>query len=215
MDEALRNGVKRIERVAASVQISYDAAMTLKLVTPPVTEPVTLDELKQYLRIDHADDDAEVSALGVAAREFVETYTGLALPVQTWELTARDWPACVIVLPKPPLQVVVSIKHRTAAGAVVTLAANTDYIADLAGGTVEPVTSWPRVGDYPDAVQVRFTAGGSTPESLKLAIKSLAAHWYDNRSPVETADGATRRVPFHVKALLAQARGGRLEAAAT
>lgn len=189
--------------------------MPLKLITPPTAEPVSLDELKKFLRIDHPDDDAEVTALGIAAREFVESHTGLALPAQTLELTARDWPASLLVLPKPPLQAVVSVKHRNAAGAVVTLAANTDYIVDLAGGTVEPVTAWPRVGDYPDAVQVRFTAGGTAPESLRLAIKSLAAHWYDNRTPAESADGATRRVPFHVKALLAQARGGRLEAAAT
>lgn len=190
--------------------------MTLALITPPEQEPVTLDELKGFASVDFADDDDLLSALGMAAREFVEAVTGCAVATQTWELTARTWPADIINLPKAPLQAVESVKYRNAAGSVITLTPDQDYIAHTAGGTVEPKASWPVVGDYPDAVQVRFTVGYSdadqVPKRIKTAIMALALHWFDTRRPVEGADGATRKVPFHVKALLAQMRGGRLEA---
>ncbi|HWA00386.1 MAG TPA: head-tail connector protein [Caulobacterales bacterium] len=191
--------------------------MTLALITAPTAEPVTLEELRVYALIDHIDDDAIIAGLGRAAREFVEAFTGLALASATWELTARAWPAGIMVLPKPPLQNVVTVKHRDVTGNVVTLAANTDYVVDLPGGAIEPVRAWPAVGDYPDAVQVRFTAGFASaelvPQSAKLAIMALTCHWYEQREPATTNEGATRRVPLHVKALLAQLRGGRLEMA--
>lgn len=189
--------------------------MTLRLITAPASEPASLDELKSFASIQHNEDDDLLGVLLTAAREFAEATIGGAIPTQTWEITAREWPDTVFVLPKPPLQSVVSVKHRDAAGAVVTLSPSTDYIVDLAGGAIEPVTAWPHVGDYPDAVQVRLTAGyEETPQRAKLTIMSLAAFWYDVRLPnASSADGMTRRVPFHVKAMLAQLRGGRLETA--
>lgn len=39
-------------------------------------EPVTLSELKAWTRVDHDDEDDELEALGIAAREFVEQATG-------------------------------------------------------------------------------------------------------------------------------------------
>lgn len=39
-------------------------------------EPVTLEELKLWCRVDADDFDAELATLGVAAREYVERATG-------------------------------------------------------------------------------------------------------------------------------------------
>lgn len=191
--------------------------MVLKLITAPAEEPVRLAELKAYARIDHSDDDVQIEGLGRAAREYVEAVTGEALMAQTWELRAREWPGVVIALPKPPLASVTTVKHRTPSGVLITLTADVDYIVDTAGGTIEPLTRWPVAGDYPDAVQIRFVAGyanaDAVPQRFKLALAALALHWYDVPGPVVPGDGETRRVPFHVKAMLAQLRGGRLEMA--
>ncbi len=39
-------------------------------------EPVSLEELKLWARIDHDDDDDVLTSMGIAARELIETATG-------------------------------------------------------------------------------------------------------------------------------------------
>ena len=58
--------------------------MALKLVTAPAAEPVTLAEIKEHLRVDSDLEDALISALITAARQWAETYQGRAYITQTW-----------------------------------------------------------------------------------------------------------------------------------
>jgi hypothetical protein len=61
--------------------------MPVRLVTPPVEEPVTLEQAKSHLRLDTSLDDAYVAALIIAARQYIERVCWRALLLQTWELT--------------------------------------------------------------------------------------------------------------------------------
>lgn len=99
---------------------------------------------------------------------------------------------------------------------MIALTEGTDFLVDTTTtpGTVEPVRTWPRTGDFPDAVKITFTCGypgdGGSPEDLaahvparaKAAVKALAAHWFEQREPVAFA--AAHEVPFHVKRLCNQ-----------
>ncbi len=58
-----------------------------KVITPPAFEPVTLQQAKQWLRVDHDADDALIGALIRAAREWVEHYTNTAFAQRELELT--------------------------------------------------------------------------------------------------------------------------------
>lgn len=62
---------------------------TLERVSQPDIEPVTLAEMKRHLRcfLSVTDEDDDITALIVAAREWVEDYTARALIDQTWRLT--------------------------------------------------------------------------------------------------------------------------------
>src|SRR5260370_37534039 len=43
--------------------------------TQPKVEPVALDDLKNFLRVDISDDDAMIEGMGIAARELCESFT--------------------------------------------------------------------------------------------------------------------------------------------
>ena len=57
------------------------------LVSAPATEPVSLAEVKSYLRIDGTADDAVLTILIASARRSAEEYTKRAFITQTWQLT--------------------------------------------------------------------------------------------------------------------------------
>ncbi|MCR4267087.1 head-tail connector protein [Nitratireductor sp. ZSWI3] len=187
--------------------------MGLKLITPPDGEPVTLEELKHWSRVDFDDDDALIAANGAAAREFCETATGKQFVAATWELTTRSLGRGPFVLPKPPLRSVESIAYRDMSGALQVLDPSEYLVAPGEPGTVEPVSSWPATANRPDAVVITFEAGygdaAAVPDKIKVAIKGLAAHWYDQREGVTNAEGFTRRVPMHVRSLILQAKDWR------
>src|SRR3954469_24916091 len=77
--------------------------MSSILLTPPAVEPVTLADAQAYLRVDHSDDDAVISALIAGARSHIEAQTKRALITQTWRLIRDGWPpdGRVAVVPAP------------------------------------------------------------------------------------------------------------------
>src|ERR1041385_152928 len=80
---------------------------SLTIVAPPTVEPITLDEVKNWLKQDGGDDDALITDLISAAREHAEKYLRRALITQTWKLTldleqcgyANDLPGGLYALP--------------------------------------------------------------------------------------------------------------------
>src|SRR5688572_5645345 len=94
--------------------------MALTLVTPPVEEPVELDQAKLHLRETEDAEDELIEGLVLAARQHVETDTARALITQTWDLTV-DSLGCQIELPKPPVQSVTSVKYLDSEGVEQTL----------------------------------------------------------------------------------------------
>jgi uncharacterized phiE125 gp8 family phage protein len=62
------------------------------LSTAPAVEPVTLDEAKAYLRVEHSDDDEVIAALVSGSRIHVEAQTRRALITQDWRISADAWP---------------------------------------------------------------------------------------------------------------------------
>lgn len=167
--------------------------MGLTLVTAPAVEPVSLQEAKDWLRVDHASDDALIEDLIAAAREYAENVTGLRLVAQTWDWTLDAFPD-VLRPPIGPVSAVTSIKYLDPAGAEQTLAA-AKYRADLAE-TPERITpaygeSWPSTHDVTAAVTVRLSVGfGAFPAAVPAVIRAwmrfTLADTYDIRGDVVT-----------------------------
>jgi hypothetical protein len=63
--------------------------MRLQLVTPPATEPVSLADAKQFLRVSHKHDDGMITAQIKAARTLCENTARMSFIEQTWQADYR------------------------------------------------------------------------------------------------------------------------------
>jgi uncharacterized phiE125 gp8 family phage protein len=170
--------------------------MGLKLVMAPSEEPVSLAEVKAYLRIDGTDFDTLLTGLIKAAREYCENFQNRAFVTQTWELTMDEFPDLPLKLPKPPLQSVVSIKYTDQNGA--------ETVFDPSNYLVDPVSepgriafaygkSWPSVTLQPvNGVKIQFVAGygaaSAVPENVKQAMMIFVANRFENPDREDVPD---------------------------
>ena len=167
--------------------------MTLKLVTEPATEPVTLAEAKLHLRVEHTDDDELISALIQSARQRAEHLLGRALITQTWARVLDAFPPAEIELGMPPVQTVSSIVYIDGAGDSQTMA-GADYSLDSTSvpGWVLPavdLASWPATLDTANAVTVTFVAGyggsgSDVPAAIRTWIKLEIGTLYKHRESI-------------------------------
>ena len=181
------------------------------LKNPPSQEPVGLDEMKAWSRVDHADDDATISGNVIAARRWVETYTHRALVTQAFVYKIDRFPSSVttvIALPGGNTQSVTSIAYLDTDGNSQTWGAS-NYIADLVSqpalvGLAYDI-DWPSIREWDLPVTITYSAAygddpGDVPEELRTAIKILAAELYESRE--ETVVGSQiSAVPWGAKRL--------------
>src|SRR5690606_32253051 len=85
--------------------------MPAVLLTPPAAEPLSLEDAKNFLRVEHAADDELIAALIAAARGEVELATRCVLITQTWRIVLHRWPASRrIVSPVNPLRTLEAVR---------------------------------------------------------------------------------------------------------
>ena len=157
---------------------------SLRVITPPAVEPVSLETAKSFLRVDVTDEDALIAGLAKGARATGEGLARRAFVTQTLEMIIDDWPPKFILgLMRPPLQSVVSVKYYDEANVEATW---TDYTVNARGepGKLHfnstPGTTLLESG----GIVVRYVAGYGTdadvPQQLKDAILALTAFRYEN-----------------------------------
>lgn len=181
--------------------------MSLKLITAPTAEPVTLLEAKDHLRVDGADEDALISVLITAARKWCEEYTGRQFVTATWDWTMDSF-CPSFVAPIPPLQSVTSIKYLDTAAVEQTLASSVyrvDAVSEPGRIALDYGQSWPSTHPVINAVTIRFVAGygapQAVPEPIRQAMLILIGEMYEQRE--ESLVGTIQSsVPFGVRALL-------------
>lgn len=188
--------------------------MLTRLITPPAVEPVTLAEAKAHLRLEHSLDDAYVTTLIQAARQYVEKVCWRGLVTQTWELVIDEFPASdYIELPKGELQSITSVSYVDANGVTQTFA-NTDYEADTVTvpGRImlKYLMSWPSgARSVWNAVRIQYVVGwadaAAVPAPIKQAILLLVSQMYEHRTP-EVVGTIMAAVSFSFGALLAPYR---------
>lgn len=175
---------------------------SLKLISAPTDQPVTLAQFKAHSRINFDDDDDFIDEIIIpAAVSHVDGKDGWlqrALIDQTWEFAIDRFPCYQVDLPLPPLIEVLSVKYDDVSAAEQTLATN-KYVVDTAKvpGRILPApnTSWPNTNCFgASAVRIQFRAGyldqgvspavANVPGAIKAGILMYAATLYENRETV-------------------------------
>lgn len=167
-----------------------------KVSTPPATEPITLTDVKNNLKVDTTDDDTLIELLIKAAREYVEIYTGRALLEQTIQERLDCFPIQTdsnlvgsIELRFAPLKTFTHLKYINSDGVETTLVENTDYKIDTFSEPPriypEYNKTWPTIRDEPLAVIIEYVAGYSTasdvPAPIRKAMLLIVAKMYEQR----------------------------------
>lgn len=112
----------------------------------------------------------------------------------------------VIDLPMPPIQSVEGVRYYDFAGVLQTVDPSAYTVSLGTPGRIQPAYSkvWPISRPTIDSVQVTFVSGygdaTAVPENVKVAIKMLVGHWYENREAVSAVSMAS--VPLVIDALL-------------
>lgn len=172
--------------------------MKRRIVTPATLPPAALAELKQWLGITTAQDDAVLSALLRAALDTCEGFTG-AMPLEaTCEEVlpaSAEWQA----LGTRPVQAITALEGISAEGARFALSAHAYELEIEADGTGRVAVGQSGIAGR---VAVRFTAGlaptwDALPEALRHGVLRLAAHQHRERENT----GAAPLPPASVAAL--------------
>ena len=142
------------------------------------SEPVSLNEMKSYLKVDFATDDTLITQMIKSARELCEEFTGRSF-VESDVLWIVDAEAGdVIRLPYPDIY----------------------EVFDSAGISFSGVSIVRAIFQYSGTFEIEYTTAGNCPEGVKLAIMKAVAESYENRE--NTSDGSLSRLPENTYNLL-------------
>lgn len=159
----------------------------LKLVSAPGADPVSLSEIKSYLRIDASADDTMLTAFITAATNIVEQWIGRRLITQTWQYWMDTFPSTLkfdallaegvtegklseylspvkaLQIPLYPLQSVTHLKTYPDSGVAVVMD-SAEYIVDTVHEpgriSLKTFTTWPATVLRPvNGVEIEFVCG--------------------------------------------------------
>ena len=167
----------------------------LATVTPPANEPVTLGDLKLFLRIDGDNEDALLNSYITAGRILAEQTTNRCFCSQTLALYLDDFEAMKdIPLPGNPIQSITSVQYVSDPSGALTTLSPSIYMLDNTQNEgllrLQYLQDWPTARIQPQSVIVTYVAGysadgTSVPEGIKTAIKLTIGQWYQNREDAE------------------------------
>ena len=143
----------------------------------PTSEPISLDDIKLYCKIQHSEEDDLLSQLLQSARDCFERHINKSLVPKTYlcEVDEYDFDEHnTVELPFYPIKEIVSIKQ----------------IDDE--GNEQTVTSFKEIGKAKKSIkldtvlnytfEIEFTAGyDKCPQGIKLLLQKQILDWYENR----------------------------------
>jgi len=183
---------------------------SLELVDAPLITPITIEEVKAQLRVEHDDDDTILTRLIDVAVTYTDVRgaLGQAMITQKWAQWINANPPQNVSLILGPVQDVTAIKYYDTDGVLQTDDINNYQVFGTDFATViSPKDSftWPVSQQRSDAIKIEYEIGygdeiTSVPQTIRHALMLLIGHWYDNRE--QTGVDELSNIPFGYEEML-------------
>jgi len=199
----------------------------LKIHTEPTQEPLTLQEVKEYLRVEDNTDERNLRPLIESARRLVEEHLNRTLMQTTYQQFldsfdehedplfegVRQGPYLnyyknYIDLVKSPVISVTHIKTYQDDDTATTMAASKYYVDNAREPSrivLRSGETFPTALRVANAIEIQYVAGYTSPyqvpEPIRLAILQIIAHMYEHRGDMGNAAEAMM-MPSMCKRLL-------------
>ena len=183
---------------------------SLEIVDAPLITPITIEEVKAQLRVEHDDDDTILTRLIDVAVAYTDVRgaLGQAMITQKWAQWINANPPQNVSLILGPVQDVTAIKYYDTDGVLQTDDVNNYQVFGTDFATViSPKDSftWPVSQQRSDAIKIEYEIGygdeiTSVPQTIRHALMLLIGHWYDNRE--QTGVDELSNIPFGYEEML-------------
>ena len=188
-----------------AVRVEYSS---LKIVTQPADEPVTVAEAKAYMRVSYSTEDSLITTMITAARRLAEAYTRRAIIEQEWLMVMDNVPQFrEFELPWPLLISVEQILF-TPSGGTPTVFDASNYIVDDASNpgrvALKKGASWPdndleTIAGFTIRFKAGYGADGAEVQAaeprFQEAIKMAVANWFEQRGQMEDMPRDLEKLP--------------------
>lgn len=168
---------------------------TIDLVEAPNFEPLTLSDIKIYLRIDGSSEDTILTTMLKSARQTAEAYMKNSIVKQKWKLTFFNSIPETIDLLRGPISSVTSVKLITKDAEETNIAASKYYLNGKHRMCLDKSYSAHKI-------EVEYYAGfaedsASIPEIIRQGLLSQIAYIYENRGAGKHALDDSARALFN------------------
>ena len=167
--------------------------MAIDIVTAAASEPITLTEAKNFLRVDHNDDDTLISALITASRQMCEEFTRRILVTSTIDEYFDKFPknkwnnlSNIIYLSRGSVTSITSVKYVDEIGSEETIPSSS-YVTDLISepARIQSIDGWFATAGVVNQVIVRYVVGtdvSAIPKPLIQGMMLVISDLYDQRN---------------------------------
>jgi len=161
-----------------------------EVTTEPSVEPITVEKLKIWARIDGTDEDSLLEDIIKSARRLAEKWIHRSFLTQTITMVMDQWLVDEIEFPFSPLISVTSVETLSEAGVATVYSSDNYYvITESVPGrlAIKQDVSKPENQDRDSAgFKIVYVAGygpaaTNVPQTLRDAIKMWATDIYENR----------------------------------
>lgn len=163
----------------------------LSVITQPASEPLTLSEVKTFLRIDHSNEDTLLNGLIAAVRQCAEAFMRKSILSQTWLLALDDAATSVTPLPMGPVQSITSVIAVNESEVGTTINSSTYHLTAAKDAVCFESTP------ISHRVEIRYIAGfgnaaSDVPAAIRHGMLQHVAILYHHRETAGDLPDATR-----------------------